>query len=348
MENVLEIGPHKVGPAHRPKVIAELGINHGGNFDVAIEMATAAILGGAHFIKHQTHLPEFEMSIESELAIPGNADKSIYEVISECSLSLEEELRLASHITNLGGVYFSTPFSREAADYLAEIGVPAFKIGSGECNNYPLVEHIAKKGLPVILSTGMNSIKDIAPAVEILRRYKLPFALMHTTNLYPTPQKLLRLGALDDLRRAFPDAVIGLSDHSVSNSASFAAVALGASLVERHFTDSKERQGPDIVCSMDQQDLRDLLSGIGEICDALGGEKGRLEEENVTRNFAFASVAAIADIKAGETFTYQNIFPIRPAGGDFGPLDFESLVGKKAANDIKKRTQLRHDDVRRS
>jgi sialic acid synthase SpsE len=346
MANEIQIGSVKIGDGHPPKVIAEIGINHGGSLSVAKEMVSSAISQGAHLIKHQTHIPIKEMSREAESAIPGNTHKSIYQVMEECALSAEDEFELAEFTKSKGGVFFSTPFSREAVDRLMEIGVPGFKIGSGECSNYPLVDYVASKGLPIILSTGMNSIETIGPSVEIFRARKIDFALMHTTNLYPTPQKLLRLGALNQLQSAFPDAVLGLSDHSVSNSACYAAVSMGASVLERHFTDSKTRQGPDIVCSMDPSELEELLRVSEEIFQALGGNKEPAKEEGVTMNFAFASVASQVDIEQGEQFTWENIFPVRPAGGVFGPLDYESLIGRVAANPIPARRQLRIEDVK--
>ncbi|MFM1784565.1 MAG: hypothetical protein RLZZ579_842, partial [Actinomycetota bacterium] len=293
-----EIAGLRIGGGNPPQVIAELGINHGGDLSVAKEMALAAIKAGAVLIKHQTHIPEKEMSREAQFAIPGNASVSIFDVISECTLSEDEEFELARFIESNGAIFFSTPFSREAANRLNSFGVPAFKIGSGECNNYPLVEHIARFGKPVILSTGMNSISSIRTSVSILQAYDVPFALMHTTNLYPTPTKLVRLGAMQQMAEAFPSAPIGLSDHSTSNAAGFAAVALGATIVERHFTDSKSRVGPDIICSMDPGELAQLLQMSSEIFYSLGGVKGAAAEEEVTMNFAFASVASTRPIKA--------------------------------------------------
>jgi N-acetylneuraminate synthase len=344
---VLKIQDVVAGEGYPPVIVAELGINHGGSLSVAKLMARRAVESGIRLIKHQTHIPKLEMSREAQLAIPGNASESIFEVISKNSLSLEQESELADYVRDLGAVYFSTPFSREAADFLDQIKVPLFKIGSGECNNYPFVEHVAKKGKPVVLSTGMNSIESITPAVEILRSQGVPFALLHTTNLYPTPTKLVRANAMVELRDHFPDAVVGLSDHSQSNSASFAAVSLGASIIERHFTDSKNRTGPDIICSMSPEEARSLVEISCEISAALGSGKAPLEEEQVTINFAFSSVATLRDVQAGEVFSKDNIFPIRPSGGDFGPSDYESLLGQRASRFIQSRVQLKREDIQR-
>lgn len=324
-----------------PIVIAELGINHEGSLDTAIQMADAAIDAGALFIKHQTHIPDAEMSLEAKSAIPGNADVSIYEVISRCTLSEADELTLMKHITSRGAIFFSTPFSKEAASRLEAWGVPLFKIGSGECNNYPLVEYIAAMGKPIILSTGMNTIKSIRTSVEILRKSKVPFALLHTTNLYPTPSHLLRLGGLTRLREEFPDVVVGLSDHSLNNNACLASVALGAKILERHFTDTKDRPGPDIVCSMDGHELKALIKDSKEVFSALGGTKEPSEEEEVTMAFAFASVVATREIMEGEVLDLSNLWVKRPRGGDFVAEDLNSLIGKVAKMRIPANTQIR-------
>ena len=329
-----------VGDDHPPIVVAEIGINHEGNLATALQMADAALNAGVRFIKHQTHIPDAEMSSEARAIKPGNADQSIYDVISRCTLSESDEHSLKQHVEDRGGIFFSTPFSREAADRLAEWDVPLFKIGSGECNNFPLVRHIAALGKPVILSTGMNRMDQIQESVDILRGAGVPFALLHTTNLYPTPHHLLRLGGITELREGFPDAVIGLSDHSTSNSACIAGVALGAQILERHFTDSRDRPGPDIICSMDSEDARQLVAAAEEVFLASGGGRTPAEEESVTIAFAFASVVATTDLQPGDVLTESNIWVKRPTGGDFGPRDLPGLYGQIVESPIAANTQV--------
>lgn len=161
--------------------------------------------------------------------------------MSKAALHEEEEKELKEYVESKNMIFLSTPFSRAAVERLEKIGVKAYKIGSGECNNYPLVEVVAKKRKPMIISTGMNNIESIRRTVEIVEKYNVPYALLHTTNLYPTPIDKVRLGAMQELERKFPNAVIGLSDHTVNNNACLAATALGASILERHFTDTKRR-----------------------------------------------------------------------------------------------------------
>jgi N-acetylneuraminate synthase len=239
----------------------------------------------------------------------------------------------------------STPFSFEALEFLETLNVPAYKIGSGECNNYPLVSAIASKGKPVIMSTGMNSIDTIRPSVEIFREAGIPFALMHCTNLYPTPEKLIRLNALNELRENFPDAVLGLSDHSLTNYPCLASVALGASILERHFTDTKERPGPDIVCSMTPDELSELIRGSRIIHQASKGSKFPVSEEDVTIAFAFSSVVATRQLLAGHTITRGDITLKRPNGGDFGPKDFENIIGSTVLKNIKPNIQIDADQI---
>jgi N-acetylneuraminate synthase len=341
----LSIEGRKVGKNHPPLVIAEIGINHGGSLEAAISLADLAIASGAEIVKHQTHIPECEMSFESRSVIPGNSHLSIFEVISQNSISLQEEELLAKHVRSKGAIFISTPFSREAADFLADLEVPAFKIGSGECNNYPFVEHVAKFGKPIILSTGMNSVESIRPSVEILRKYSVPFALMHCTNLYPTPEKLIRLQAINEIEEAFPDAVMGLSDHSLTNYPCLGSVALGASILERHFTDTKERVGPDINCSMTPKELKELICGSRVIHEAMGKGKHATLEETVTSNFAFSSVVATRRINIGELLTTENIWLKRPSGGDYGPVDYYNLLGKVVAEEIPQNTQVKKAQI---
>ncbi|NQV74691.1 MAG: N-acetylneuraminate synthase family protein, partial [Bacteroidetes bacterium] len=247
-------------------------------------------------------------------------------------------------VESLGMIYLNTPFSRAAADRLEKMGVKAYKIGSGECNNYPLLKHIAEFGKPVILSTGMNTINSIKPAVKIFKDAGVPIALLHTTNVYPTPPELVRYGAFIELMEAFPGLVYGLSDHTTSNLACWGAVALGASILERHFTDNMNRQGPDIICSMDELSCKELIEGAATIGKMRGGKKVPADEEKPTIDFAYASVVTIADIKKGDILSKDNIWVKRPGTGEILARDYEQLLGKKTSADIPADTfvELKH------
>lgn len=334
MINNIEIG------GDVPLVIPEIGINHEGSLSVAKEMVDAAYRAGARLIKHQTHIVSDEMSSAAKRVIPGNAEVSIYEIMDRCALNEEEELELKRYVESLGMVFLSTPFSRAAAERLEKFGVSAYKIGSGEMNNYPLIEHIAEFGKPMIVSTGMNDIASISKAVEIMERKGTPYALMHTTNLYPTEPYLVRLGAMQEIMKEFPDIPVGLSDHTLNNNACIAAMALGAKLIERHFTDYMERTGPDIVCSMDEYELKKLLKAAKEVPQMLGGKKEAAKEEQVTIDFAFATVVTIKPIKKGETFTKDNVWVKRPGTGEILAEYYNSILGKVADCDIDNDIQL--------
>ncbi|MFC3095067.1 polyhydroxyalkanoate biosynthesis repressor PhaR [Alteromonas sediminis] len=332
--NDIEINGRKIGSEHSPLVIVEIGINHGGSLDVAKQMVDAALYSGAEIIKHQTHVLDDEMSQAAKQVVPGNASESIYDVMKNNSLTEQQEWELQEYVESKGLTFISTPFSRAAADRLQEMKVPAFKIGSGECNNIPLIKHIARFKKPMIVSTGMNSLESVRATVEAIESIGTPYALMHTTNLYPTPSHLVRLGAMQELMRNFSNVPIGLSDHTTSNLACFAAVAQGASIVERHFTDHMYRSGPDIINSMDSVALRELIVGVSEIHKMLGGEKRPAAEEKVTSDFAFATVVAIAPIAKGEKLSADNIWVKRPGTGHIPAADYEKLIGKTALTDI--------------
>jgi len=341
----ITIAGRKIGADYKPFVIAEIGINHEGNFKKALQMVDDAKAAGCECVKSQSHVIDDEMTQEAKKVIPGHTKESIYEIIKRCALSEEEEIELKKYVEKQGMIYMCTPFSRAAADRLEKMNVPAYKIGSGECNNYPLIEHIAKFGKPIILSTGMNDIPSIKATVQILEKYKVPYALLHCTSLYPTPYEKVRLGALEDLKKNFPNAVIGLSDHSVGNYTCFASVSLGASILEKHFTSDKNWPGPDIAVSIDPKELKDLILGSDAIHQALGGKKTILKEEKPTINFAYACVVSIKDIKKGEKFSKDNIWVKRPGTGEIKAIDFENILNKVAVTNIEKDMQIKWSDI---
>ena len=341
----LKIGKRLIGPDYDPLVIVEIGINHGGSLKVACEMVDAAFDAGAEIIKHQTHIVEDEMSGAAKEIIPGNADNSIYEIMHQCALSESDEIELKNYVESKDMIFISTPFSRAAAYRLEMMGVEAYKIGSGECNNHPLIEHIAKFNKPMIVSTGMNDIESVRETVKILEHFNIQFALLHTTNLYPTPPHLVRFGAMQELQDTFPNTIIGLSDHTTSNLASFGAVALGASILERHFTDTMERDGPDIINSMDPTSLRQLINGSIELAKMRGGRKEAAKEETVTSDFAFASVVAIKEINKGDEFTKDNIWVKRPGIGEIKAKNYKDILGKTSLVKIKSDNHIKWKDI---
>ncbi len=338
MSPTITIQNRSIGNIFKPFVIAEIGINHEGDILKAKKMVKDAYDSGAECVKFQCHIIEDEM-IKNDV-VPGNTTESIWEIIDRCSLSEDEEIILKNYTESLGLIYLSTPFSRKAANRLEEMGVSAYKIGSGECNNYPLIEHIASFGKPIILSTGMNDLKSISKSVAIFEKKGIDYALLHTTSIYPTPYEKIRLGALDDLKSNFPNSVIGLSDHSIGIYTCLAAVALGASILEKHFTSDKNWPGPDIPVSINPTELKELILGSNAIFLAIGGNKTILPEEQPTINFAYASIVSIQDIQKGELFTKDNIWVKRPGTGEIKAENYEKILNHKATIDIKKDSQL--------
>ncbi len=341
----MKIGNREIGPAHPPLVIAEIGINHGGSLEVAKEMVRLAALSGCECIKHQTHILEDEMTDEAKSIFPPNADVSIWHVMEACALSLEDERALMAYTQSLGMIYLSTPFSRAAADFLNTLDVPAFKIGSGEADNLPLIRHIARFGKPVILSTGMQSIETIRASVAILDEAGVEYALLECTNLYPSPPEIVSLQGVTDLRAAFPKAVVGFSDHSIGPEMALASVALGACILERHYTDTRYRIGPDIINSMDPAELRFLIDRSREIHTALHNPKQRTAAEEPVYRFARASVVADADLAEGHVITEADIWARRPGSGEIAGYEFDKVVGRRLTRAVTRNTQLKWGDL---
>jgi N-acetylneuraminate synthase len=341
----MKIAHRAIGPAFPPLVIAEIGINHGGSLDVAKQMVRHAAAAGCECIKHQTHFLDDEMTDEAKAIFPPNADVSIWDVMAACALSADDEIELKRFTESLGLIYISTPFSRAAADFLNDIGVPAFKIGSGEADNLPLIRHIARFGKPIIMSTGMQTIDSVRASVAILDGAGIDYALLECTNLYPSPPEIVSLKGVTELQKAFPRAVVGFSDHSIGPEMALASVALGACILERHYTDTRYRKGPDIICSMDPAELRFLIDRSKEIHTALHNDKVRTAAEEPVYRFARASVVADRDLPAGHVITESDIWARRPGSGEIPGYDFDKVVGKMLTRAVTRNTQLKWQDL---
>ncbi|GAF73393.1 unnamed protein product, partial [marine sediment metagenome] len=303
----------------------------------------AAKDAGADCVKFQCHITEKEM-IPTDMK-PGKISRErLWDIIKRCELTEDEEIRVKEYCDKKGIIYLSTPFSREAADRLEGMGVPAFKIGSGECNNIPLIDHIAKKGRPVILSTGMNDISSIGKSVKIIKKYKVPLILIHCVSIYPTPYDKLRLQSIVQLREAF-DVPVGLSDHSIGIYTCLGAVALGACVLEKHFTITRAWPGPDVPLSIEPNELKELVKGSRAIWQALKGDKKIQKEEKPVIDFAYASVVTIRPVEKGEVFNLDNIWVKRPGKGDFIGEGLYRILGKKAKKNLPEDVCVRKRDV---
>jgi N-acetylneuraminate synthase len=344
MSSGFSIAGRKVGPDHPPLVIAEVGINHEGQIDKALQLVDAAAAAGAEVVKFQCHITEKEM-VPTDMKPGDISDERLWDIIKRCELTEDEERRVQAYCTEKNVMYLSTPFSREAADRLLAMDVPAFKIGSGECNNYPLLDHVARMGRPMIVSTGMNDIASVRRTVEVIRRHDVPLVLLHCTSMYPTPYDKVRLGGIQDLQRTFPGISVGLSDHSMGIWTCLGAVALGAVVLEKHFTILRSWPGPDTGISIEPNELADLIVGSNAIWQARGGSKTILAEEQPVIDFAYATVVTIAPIKQGETFSRENIWVKRPGTGKIRADRFEDVVGKRATQDVGPDVHLNPGDI---
>ena len=339
------IGGREIGPDQPPFVIAEIGINHEGDVAKARRMIEDAKAAGCECVKFQSHVIDDEYVPAAGKVIPGNAKESILEIMERCAFDEAQERELKAYTERLGMIYLSTPFSRAAANRLERMGVLAYKIGSGECNNTPLVEHIASFGKPVVVSTGMNDLDSVARTVAVLERHEVEYGLFHCTSMYPTPYDKVRLGALAQLAARFPRAVLGLSDHSLGIYTCLAAVPLGARLLEKHFTSDPSWPGPDVPISITPDELRQLIEGSRAVFQALGGAKNILPEEQPTIDFAYASVVTTSRVSAGERFTRDNLWVKRPGTGEILAARYEEVLGRTATRDIAANALLAWSDI---
>lgn len=338
-----EIKGRKIGPGFPPYVIAEVGINHEGRYEKAIELVDKAKEVNAECVKFQCHIAEKEM-IATNMR-PGNiSGERLWDIIKRCELSHKEEVGVKNYCDKKHITYLSTPFSREAADRLESMDVPAFKIGSGECSNFPLIEHIAKKKRPIILSTGMNNMDSIRKSVRLIKKYEVPLILMHCVSMYPTPYSNVNLSSILQLRREF-NLPVGLSDHSLGIYTCLGAAALGACVLEKHFTIDRKWPGPDNPISIEPDELKALIEGSRAIFEALGGKKAIQPGEKPVINFAYASVVTIRAVKKGEKFSLDNIWVKRPGTGYFMAGSLHKILGRKARRSLASDIQLKKEDV---
>lgn len=340
-EQTLNIGARQVGAGHPCFVIAEAGINHNGDLTLASDLVDAAAEAGADAIKFQTHFPEHEMLRDGATA--SYVGESLFDLLTRTALSREAHYTLRDRATSKGIVFLSTPFSREAADFLDTLGLPAFKTGSGEMTNLPLQRHIARKGKPMIVSTGMSSQDEIDRTVQVIRDAGTPFALMHCTSTYPTPYEHVQLGCIDGLRTRF-EVPVGLSDHTLGSYIAFAAVARGASLFEKHFTMSRTLPGPDQQGSIEPSELKDLMRGIRAIEQARGATKQVQPGEQEVRNMAHHSVVSLRPIAAGATIAPDDVWAKRPGTG-IPARQLDDVIGRVALHEIAADRLIRWDDL---
>lgn len=318
-------------------VIAEAGVNHNGNIDIAKKLVDAAILAGADAIKFQT--------FKAENLVTKNAPKAKYQksntgggnqynMLKKLELSMGKHIILKDYCEKRGIMFISTPFDFESVDLLEKIDIPLYKVSSGDLTNIPLLKYISKLNKPMIISTGMANLGEVEEVVEAVKESgNSKIILLHCTSNYPTDYEDVNLNAMITLKNAFK-LPIGYSDHTKGIEVSMAAVAMGAEVIEKHFTLDKSMEGPDHKASLNPIELKEMISSIRNIERALGdGTKKCNKSEESTRKVARKSIVAKNDIRRGQTVSYDNITFKRPGDG-LSPAFVDEIVGKKAVNDI--------------
>ena len=343
---MIKIGKRIISKNSKPLIVAEIGINHFGSLKIAKKIVNSAKKSGAEAVKVQIHLPDEEMSEEAKRIKPGNSNTNIYEIIKNNSLSLKDEKKLKKYIEKKKLIYIATPFSYKAAKWLNDNNLKIFKIGSGECNNIPFIKYVCSFKKPMIISTGMNSLETVKKTIRIVKKHKIPHAILHCINLYPVDYKYIRLGRLNKMIQTFKSSIIGYSDHSIGNTIPIAALALGAKIIEKHFVIEKNRKGPDIICSMDKTELKDLLAASIKIHEAFSSNKEIISEEDKSRRFAFHSVVSKKDINKNEVLSWKNLTTKRPGTGDFLSYKIYNLIGRKVNRYIKKNHLIKKEYIK--
>lgn len=347
--NTITIGERIIGESHPCFIIAEAGVNHNGDYALAEKMIDVAARAGADAIKFQTfHAEEVVLEnaqkAEYQKTTTG-AGESQYAMIKKLELSEEDFTRLAAYARKKKILFLSTPFDLRSVDVLERIGVPAYKIPSGEITNFPLLAHIAKKHKPVILSTGMTTTEEIHTAVRVLVENGAPqIAILHCITSYPARIEDLNLMVMQHLKEEF-GLPVGLSDHTPGILGSIAAVALGAVIIEKHFTLDKSMPGPDHQASLSPEELTSLVTGIRQTENALGdGVKKLTDEETAIRGIARRSIVSLADIPKGAVIDASMIGLKRPGTG-IEPKFLDQVRGKRARVAIPRDTLITWDMI---
>lgn len=339
-----KIGGRTIGRDQPPFVIAEACDNHMGDLAVAKEMALQSKLAGADAVKYQHHLPDEEML--PDVPMSDNFGEPLYEFLKKHALTLDNHRELIRYCREIGITYMCTPFSYAAARELSGLGagLDVFKIGSGEMTDIPSLIKIAALGKPMILSTGMCTLDEVDETVKALRTTGIPFALMNCVSEYPPVYQDVNLRVIQALIERYPDVVIGHSDHTPDLYTCYAAVSIGARLIEKHIILDKKTPGPDQSVSIDMKELHELVDGVRKVDLALGGEKKVHIREKQIRTWAFRSVVSIRPIPKGRTITEEDVWTKRPGTG-IPSKRLHEVLGRKAKHDIPKNRLVAWEDL---
>ena len=344
MQNPIEIAGRKIGPGWPCFVIAEAGVNHNGSLERAKQLIDAARDAGADAVKFQTFRAEKVVSPSAakaayQVETTGSAESQL-EMVKKLELPPQAFRELSAYCGQRGILFLSTPFDNESADLLEELGIPAFKVASGEITNWPFLEHLARKGKPMIVSTGMSELEEVESAVEVIRRAgNRQLALLHCVSNYPAQPASVNLRAMQALRETF-GVPVGFSDHTLGTAIPLAAVALGACILEKHMTLDCNLPGPDHRASLEPAGFAALVHGIRAVESALGdGRKRRMPEEEDTARVARRSLIAACALPAGTVLAEQHVAILRPGTG-MPPAQRGQLIGRRALRDIAPGTVL--------
>jgi N-acetylneuraminate synthase len=338
---VLRIANRRIGGDAPCYVIAEACVNHNGDFETALRLVDEAHAAGADAVKFQLHYAEHEMLPE----LPGssNFDKPLVEILRDTHLTEEQHALLRDRCNEVGIHYLCTAYCREAADVLADLGMVAFKTGSGETLNFPLLRSIARHGRPMIVSTGMTTLEEVDRTVEVMRETGVPFAITHCTSEYPPVYEDINLDLIPFYRERY-GIVVGHSDHTPDITTAVAAVALGAQIVEKHFTLDRNQEGPDHKVSIEPHELAELVREIRIVERALGTRKTVFAREQEIRTWAHHSIVTLVPVAAGEAFTEANTWVKRPGTG-IPAAELDTVLGRLASHDVPANALLAWDDV---
>lgn len=336
------INGRMIGDGHPTYVIAEACDNHMGDLEVAKEMALRAKLAGADCVKYQHHLPDEEML--PDVPMSSNFDIPLYEFLKLHALKLEDHIELKKYCDSIGITYLCTPFSYKAACELEEAGLAyAFKIGSGEMTDIPSLKRIAAFGKPMIISSGMCTLEELDRTYNALKDMGIPLAFTNCLSEYPPVYEDVNLGVIKKMKERYPDVVIGHSDHTPDLYTCYAAVAMGACIIEKHVIINKMTPGPDQSVSIDFSDLHDLADGCNKVFKSLGNEKKVRPKEETIREWAFRSIVSTCEIPKGTVITQDMIWSKRPGTG-IPSWKMDEIIGKTAVKDIEKNVLLKTDD----
>jgi N-acetylneuraminate synthase len=344
MNTAVKIGDRLVGDGHPPYIIAEACVNHQGDIEIAKRMVYFAHAMGADAIKFQMHILEDEML--PEVPMSDNFEDTLWDVIENTNFSTAQHAELMAMCRQIGIHYLCTPFSRASVDVLDSLGVAAFKTGSGELTNTPFMRHIAGYGKPVIVSTGMSLMDEIAETVDIFKKAGTPLILTHCVSAYPCPYNRVNLGMVPRLAETF-GVPAGLSCHTPSIYTGLGAVALGACVVEKHFTFDRMQKGPDHRSSIEGYELGELVKGCRAVWEARGATREIFPEEQQIVAWARESVVSLSPIPKGTRITSTMVSVKRPSPGPgvVAAKDLDKVIGAVTKSDIGADRQIRWNDI---